>query len=359
MTRKELWLKRQRRRRMKRIRRLAFIGIAALVLIIAAVLALGHIRKGKTAGPETEASEEEAEAAQDQNTDTAELKKLEEEEIGNTGWNLDDTGWWYKTEDGRQPVNGWQTIEDIRFYFDENGYLMTGWHYLNDGSFACFNESGLYMPDAVPKYAALTFDDGPSWQTGTILDVLEANHAKATFFVVGTQAQGDETSRNNMIRAYNDGMEIGSHTWDHTTLLGNSAEVIASVMQQNDDYLTQVLGEAPVIMRPTGGGVDETVAATVGKPMILWNVDTEDWATRDPASTIASATTDIQDGSIILMHDIYEETAEAVKTIVPELTNKGYCLVTVSELARIKGVTLQPGVRYGSFTAQALNPPAE
>jgi peptidoglycan/xylan/chitin deacetylase (PgdA/CDA1 family) len=59
------------------------------------------------------------------------------------------------------------------------------------------------------------------------------------------------------------------------------------------------------------------------------------------------------------MHDIYPETAEAVKTIVPELTSQGYQLVTVSELAELKGVTLQPGQVYGSFTEQALGSPAE
>ena len=359
MTRKELWLKRQKRRRMKKIRRFAVLGIAAFLVILTVILAFAGKHKGKPEEAAEAESETEETAAADPEADTADMIRLGDEAIGDVGWNLDDSGWWYKTEDNTQPVNGWKNLDGTRFYFDENGYLMTGWHYLNDGSFACFSESGLYMPDAQPKYAALTFDDGPSWQTGTILDVLEANNAKATFFVVGTQAQGDETSRNNMIRAFNDGMEIGSHTWDHTTLLGKSADVIATVMQQNDDYLMQVLGTAPVLMRPTGGGVDDTVRATVGKPMILWNVDTEDWATRDPASTVASATTGIQDGSIILMHDIYEETAEAVKTIVPELTNQGFRLVTVSELAQIKGVTMQPGVTYGSFTEQALNPPAE
>ena len=352
MTRKELWQKRQRRLRMQKMRRYGALGIiAAIVFIAVIVLAVRH-----RAAPVEEAAPSGEETATEGPSDTATAKALADAEIGDVGWNLDDTGWWYKNEDGTQPVNGWATLEGTRFYFDESGYLMTGWHYLNDGTFACFSDSGMYMPDAQPKYVALTFDDGPSWQTVTVLDTLEAYNAKATFFVVGTQAQGDETARNAMIRAYEGGMEIGSHTWDHTELVYSEADVIRSVMDQNDTYLQDVLGMTPSIMRPTGGGVNDTVTSNVGKPLILWNVDTEDWNHRDPAKTIAAATTNIADGSIILMHDIYPETAEAVKTIVPELTSQGYRLVTVSELAEIKGVTLNPGQVYGSFTEQALNP---
>ena len=355
MTRKELWLKRQRRKRIQKIRRYAGIGIvAAIVLIAVIVLAVKH-----RGSPAADAEAPEEETAVEQAADTASVRALADEEIGSVGWNLDETGWWYKNEDGTQPVDGWATYEGTRFYFDANGYLLTGWHYLNDGTFACFSDSGIYMPDAQPKYAALTFDDGPSWQTVTVLDALEAYNAKATFFVVGTQAAGDETARNAMIRAYDSGMEIGSHTWDHTELVYSEAETIRAVMDQNDAYLQDVLGMTPTIMRPTGGGVNETVTSNVTKPLILWNVDTEDWDHRDPARTIQAATTNIADGSIILMHDIYPETAEAVKTIVPELTSQGYQLVTVSELAELKGVTLQPGQVYGSFTEQALGSPAE
>lgn len=351
MTRQELYARRQRKKKAAGRKKIIMAGIS-LLLILAVVLV---VKAGIAAG-RRDAAEEPAPTALPEEVreagDTASLLSVETE-TGNTGWNMDGGRWWYKTADNARYVNGWKTIDGDRYYFDEEGYTLTGWHILDDGSYCCFSDSGIYKPDEPVKYVALTFDDGPSRETAGVLDVLEANKVKATFFVVCKMAAQDEETKNNLIRAYNLGMELGSHTWDHTTLVHQPAEVISSVMQQNDAYLQQLFGYTPALMRPTGGGIDDTVSATVGKPMILWNVDTLDWDTRDPAQTIAAATTNIKDGSIILMHDIYSETVEAVQTIVPTLLSEGYMPVTVSELAAIKGVTMQPGVAYGSFTAES------
>ena len=196
------------------------------------------------------------------------------------------------------------------------------------------------------KRVALTYDDGPAETTSVILDVLEQYNAKATFFVVGTQAEYyDDTLR----REVELGMEVGSHTYDHDTLYGADAEFIRNTMKKNDDTIQQIAGITPEIMRPTGGGYDATVRENVGKPMLIWDLDTLDWKTKDPENTYNVIMNEVKDGSVILMHDIWKATGEATQRIVPALIEQGYKLVTVSELARANGFELEPGVPYYSF----------
>lgn len=346
MTRSELFAKREKKRKQQKQRRLFYGGIGAIAVIALVMViwfATSPLRDKKT----EEGTSGEAGAENVSGDTVSELKV--EDDAGSAGWNVDDNGWWYKTADNQKVVSGWKTIDGNQYYFDDNGYILTGWQYVDGDNYVCFSESGIYQPDAQVKYVALTFDDGPSWDTDTILDTLEAYHARATFFVVGSMADLDDTCRNALKREYNDGMEVGSHTWDHTTLLGASAETISSVMDKNDEYIQSMIGFTPVLMRPTGGGIDDTVRSTVTKPMILWDVDTRDWESLDAQKTFAAVQEGVQNGSIVLMHDIYIQTAEAVKLIVPWLSQNGYRMVTVSELASLNGVTLEVGKTYTDF----------
>ncbi|MDO4478907.1 MAG: polysaccharide deacetylase family protein [Lachnospiraceae bacterium] len=365
MTRRELLARRAHKKKLIKKRRMMMGGGAvALVVAVALVLwfATSPLRAQTGSKPQENtgvmtaeadvSGETESGAVSGAETVTGESVSYQNADTGDVGWNLDDRGWWYKTEDGQKMIGGWKTIDGEEFYFDSDGYALTGWQHLPDGRYVCFGETGIYQPDAEAKYVALTFDDGPSWDTDRILDTLKAYDAKATFFVVGEMAEVDNTCRNALKRTKAEGMEIGSHTWNHTILKGSDAETIATVMQQNDDYLVSMIGEKPSLMRPTGGGIDDTVRAVIDRPMILWDVDTLDWSTLDPQSTFETAISEVKDGSIILMHDIYVQTADAVEMIVPELARQGYHMVTVSELAAIKGVTLQPGQSYSCFTGQ-------
>lgn len=81
-------------------------------------------------------------------------------------------------------------------------------------------------------------------------------------------------------------------------------------------------------------------------PLILWSVDTLDWKYRDPQRIVRSVLDTVRDGDIIILHDVYDSTAQAIRTLIPELTNRGYQLVTVSELAAARGVTLTPGAVF-------------
>jgi peptidoglycan/xylan/chitin deacetylase (PgdA/CDA1 family) len=355
MTRKQLQARRAKHRRIQRIRQAVKIGIYALMAIGVFCLVWFVVRplvaKGGSGTEDADTSAVTAEAAgTDAVTgDTAQKEALTDTVSGTVGWNVDESGWWYKNEDGTKYVNGWKTIDGNKYFFWATGYIATGWCYVDDQTYAYFDQSGVCHPDAQPKLIALTFDDGPSWDTDSILDTLTAYHAKATFFVVGKSIEQDSKTKAALQREYDLGMEIGSHTYDHTILSSSTAEVIQSVMQKNDDLIQSLIGFTPTIMRPTGGGVNDTVTATVTKPMILWNVDTLDWKTKDASQTIPAATTNIKDGSVILMHDIYIQTADVVKTIVPTLQTMGYKMVTISELAAARGVTLEVGQKYYDF----------
>lgn len=264
---------------------------------------------------------------------------------GVKGWNVDNTGWWYLNDDNTYFASGWQTIEGQKYYFTDNGYMATGWVNV-DGESHFFKVSGVEDQNAKQKLVAVTYDDGPSANTERLLDCLEENGVKATFFVVGTQVEAYPEILQRMDEM---GMEIGNHTYDHTLLNSVDAATIQQKMQQNEDVIKQILGHGTTIMRPTGGGINDTVRATVDMPMICWDVDTLDWKTKDVQSTVNTILEQVSDGSIILMHDLYSTTVDASEIIIPELIRQGYKLVTVSELAELRGVTLQPGVDYYDF----------
>ena len=321
-------------------------GIAASAVIILLLLVFAVVPGIKRISLKKQAAEELSEETESVSTDTAQTVSATDGRSGSTGWNASDAGWWYQKADNTVYASGWKTIDGQRYYFKDDGYMATGWVNTGEVSDSYFDASGILDTTKKQKLIALTFDDGPSQNTDTILDVLEKYNAKATFFVVGTQAEyyTDELKREAEL-----GMEIGNHTYDHTTLKYKDADTIVSTLNKNDETINNLCGVTPEIMRPTGGGVDETVATSVTKPMIEWDVDTLDWETKDPDSTYNTIMSSVKDGSVILMHDLYEATAEAATRVIPELYKEGYKMVTVSELAEAHGYTLEKGGLYFDF----------
>ncbi len=194
---------------------------------------------------------------------------------------------------------------------------------------------------------ALTFDDGPNdSSTVQILDTLEKYNARATFFVVGSNAKehGDILKRMST-----QGCEIGNHTYDHVELTTLDADNIKKQLSKTDEVIKQYTGQDCKVVRPPGGAVTVDTRKTVDRPMILWYIDTRDWESRNAASVISNAETYAEDGAIVLMHDIYDSTAQAVASIVPDLKDKGYQFVTISQLAYMKGEKLVGGGEYFSF----------
>lgn len=196
------------------------------------------------------------------------------------------------------------------------------------------------------KLVALTFDDGPSEYTEHILKTLKQYHVVATFFVIGEQV---EQYPEIIQQEANAGCEIGNHTYEHKVLTDLNAEQMWLQIHKTSDVIENLTGKAPTLMRPPCGFHDKRVDYMAEMPMILWSIDTKDWQTQNCGDTINTVLQNIKDGDIVLMHDMYGATADAVETIVPSLLEEGYQLVTVSELAELRGYVLEGGMEYSLF----------
>lgn len=192
--------------------------------------------------------------------------------------------------------------------------------------------------EGVPgKYVALTFDDGPSATlTPRVLDILKANNARGTFFVLGRNAAAH---KDILRRAESEGSEIGVHTWSHPQLTRISAERVHDEISRTVNVIEQALGHKPVVMRPPYGATNASLVSnifdTYGMRSILWDVDTLDWKHHNPARTIEAADKHARSGSIILVHDIHATTVDAIDALVKTLQAKGYTFVTVSDLIQM------------------------
>lgn len=194
---------------------------------------------------------------------------------------------------------------------------------------------------------ALTFDDGPDTDsTNAILDALVEYDARATFFVVGYKVAECEAT---VKRAYDIGCEIGSHTYSHVDITRLNKSQRRAQINNNNKIIRAITGQDRILIRPPYGAISASILKEIDVPIILWSIDTEDWITRDSESTVKNVMDNVKDGSIILMHDSYDETAEATVEIIKRLKKEGYQLVTVSELGYHKFGGLAKGVKYGAM----------
>lgn len=234
-----------------------------------------------------------------------------------------------------------------------------GKYYQLDREVVVYNDRAYVSPDApekafgvLPKrvvdpnkpMVCLTFDDGPySPVTDSILDVLEAYNSKATFFVTGDMSwQYPATLK----REYDLGMGLGSHTYSHPHLPQCDWNRIIWELDTTNDVVRSVIGEDLKMLRPPHGESNDLVRYAAGVPIIKWNLDTLDWSNLNMNVIYHKVMDNVQDGDIVLMHDLLTVTSEAVWIMVPALLERGYQLVTVPEMITAKGWTLDPGVEY-------------
>ena len=202
---------------------------------------------------------------------------------------------------------------------------------------------------------ALTFDDGPGEYTETLLDTVEKYNIHVTFFMLGQNVEGRESTVQRMLKL---GCEIGNHTWDHPsqTLPNMDLDSVLQEFQKTDDALVKACGQAATVCRAPYGAITEEQMTAVDKPFFMWSTDSLDWKLMDADADYNEIMNDsgLGDGSIILMHDIHEPSVKcATEKLIPELINEGYKLVTVSELAEAKDVTLQ-SASYSDFWDSSL-----
>lgn len=225
---------------------------------------------------------------------------------------------------------------------------------------------------AKPKYSqsdkliALTFDDGPrSSTTNRVLDLLERSGGVATFFLVGYNIPDNAEV---IKRAAAMGCSIGNHTKDHKILTKCSADTIKAQVNGVNSLLRD-MGVEPTLFRAPGGAF-KGVKDQIGMPLIQWSIDTEDWKFKDASHKGRSAeerTADLnriadmvfsqaKGGSIVLMHDIYDFTADLCEIVIPGLVERGFKLVTVDQLFEAYGEKLENGVVY--YSAKLPEPSA-
>lgn len=200
--------------------------------------------------------------------------------------------------------------------------------------------------DPTKPMVALTFDDGPLKHSSNVLKALDAHGAKATFFVIGKNI---EEFSNTLKRISDSGHQLAVHAWSHPKYTDISDSAIRSQIQRTADKIFEVTGQKATMMRTTYGHADRRVRrviAEMGMPIILWRVDSKDWAHRSARRTTNTILGEVKNGDIVLCHDIWESTGQAMETVVPSLIQRGFQLVTVEELLSFRAEPLVPGREY-------------
>jgi peptidoglycan/xylan/chitin deacetylase (PgdA/CDA1 family) len=194
------------------------------------------------------------------------------------------------------------------------------------------------------KCVALTFDDGPSPYTDRLLQILKDNDAKATFFLIGNKVAANPDGAKRISDA---GMEVANHTWEHPNMTTIPPELIAGQLSKANDAIASATGQSPKLYRPAGGLSNDAVRAAakeLGIAEILWDVVPFDWINdSNIGATTQMLKTHIKPGSVVLFHDTYSSTVDAVYQFIPVLKANGYHLVTVGHLLGSRA----PGSSYG------------
>ena len=198
------------------------------------------------------------------------------------------------------------------------------------------------------KYVALTFDDGPSGKyTRQLLDGLYERDVRATFLLCGYRMKDyPDISQ----RIFDEGHEIGYHGYTHNNMKGMSRRNVAAEIMDSQELLPEEC--SPVFLRPPGGCCSDAVrqvAEARQLAILSWSVDPRDWATSDTWAIEHAVLKNVKDGDIVLLHDMTTSSVRAALDIVDALQSQGFEIVTVSELAKIRGVKLKPGQTYTYF----------
>ena len=242
----------EKERQQKRRRMMRYAAMAAMLVLVISLAAFGISRlfpDSKGSGSSQVTEEVKAETGTQVTTalsqpvmGASDIAKFSEQTTL-SGWQSDSSGIWYKNADGTFYQNGWQEIDGNQYYFNENGYVMTGWQII-DGEDCYFDENGKYDSQRVKPMIALTFDDGPGQYTEELLNCLEENNGKATFFMLGQNAE----QYPDVVKRMKDmGMELANHTYDHQILTSLSNDQIANEINKTTSIIEKAAGASPTL----------------------------------------------------------------------------------------------------------------
>ena len=173
-------------------------------------------------------------------------------------------------------------------------------------------------------YVGLTYDDGPTGSTGTLLNTLRNNGARATMFNIGQKVQQNPSAAASQISA---GMWVGNHSWTHPHLTQMSQAQMQSELSQTQNAIRSATGTTPRLFRPPFGETNATlrsVESSLGLTEIIWDVDSQDWNGASTAAIVQAAGR-LTNGQIILMHDGIQNTVNAISQIMANLNSRNLC----------------------------------
>ena len=196
------------------------------------------------------------------------------------------------------------------------------------------------------KYVALTFDDGPSGTvTPEILHILQEFDVVATFFMLGSQV---DYYPDLAAEVAEQGHEIANHTQNHVDLTTVKQSVAQQEIVSSREKIEKATGQTPRFIRPPYGAYNDTTLNIISKndeSIVLWSVDPRDWKNRNPKEISRNVIQAVKPGSIVLLHDIHQTTAEALPKILEELQKDGYTFVTVSQLIDLEDMATMKVIR--------------
>ena len=194
---------------------------------------------------------------------------------------------------------------------------------------ACGYVSASATPVEAPKIA-LTFDDGPSavW-TPALLDGLKERGVKATFFLIGENADKNPEIVKRMAE---EGHLIGNHTYHHVELIKVSENEARLELADTSAVIVRITGKEPEYMRPPFGTWQRKLEQDIQMLPVLWTIDPLDWTTENQDEIVNKVVTEAEENDIILLHDCYKSSVEAGLRIIDILQEEGFVFVTVDEL---------------------------
>ncbi len=188
------------------------------------------------------------------------------------------------------------------------------------------------------KLLALTFDDGPTKYTNQILDFLDSTDTKATFFLLGEQA---EKYPDLVLREYNSNHSVCIHSYTHKFFTKISKEEVIEQIEKTKSVIQNTTQSTPLYIRVPYGIIDDSVKETLKEENVenvLWNVDSLDWKFKNKDQVVEYIKQNTTGNDIILMHDILQSSVDAAKEIIIYYKNLGYEFVTIDEFLEIKNI---------------------
>lgn len=177
---------------------------------------------------------------------------------------------------------------------------------------------------------AITFDDGPSIScTPALLDGLKERNVKATFFLIGENA---EKYPELVKREWEEGHLVGNHTYHHVEITKVPDEEARYEIEKTNQIIRDIIGEEPEYMRPPFGAWQRSLEEEMSVMPVLWTIDPLDWTTTNVDEIVNKVVTEAGENDIILLHDCYQSSVDAALRIIDLLQAKGYEFVTVDEL---------------------------